>query len=185
MKYLSHILTAALASTLSACGGGSGSASGGPASPPPAAVNAVPTISVVEKTSISQDAVTEPIAFTVSDPESAASVLTLAVESSNAELIPSDAIRLSGNGESRAVVLAPSDGMAGTSTITLMATDAQGASAKQSFDVTVTSEQRSFQEMVGTAMGNEAETSGEQIVGFSWVDNPEEDDTAFDHMFTE
>jgi hypothetical protein len=188
MKYLSHILMAAVASTLTACGGGGGGGGSPPSGvtpPPPVAVNTAPTMSEMTKVSIAQNAVSEPTAFTVGDAESAASALTLTVESSNSELLPSDAITLAGNDESRTLVLAPTDGIAGTATVTLILSDAEGASTRQSFDVDVTSEQRSFPEMVTSAIGNEEDAEGEQIVGFNWVDDPEEDDAAFDQLFIE
>lgn len=169
---------AAIALTVAACGGGGGSSD---SAVPPAAANKAPTVSSVQGQSVAQDASSDVIAFSVSDPEATAVAVT--AESSNPEVISADGIQLQGNDEARALVLTPMEGAAGTSTVTLTATDAAGASTQQSFDVTVTSEQRSFREMVGTAIAHEAEAEGEQIVGYSWVDNPEDDETAFDHLF--
>ena len=139
----------------------------------------------MQSVSVAQDGVSEPIAFTVSDAQSPSSALTLTVESSAQELMPNEAIAIYGNDESRSLVLVPAEGAAGMVSITLMVTDQDGASARQSFDVTVTSEQRSFPEMVGSAIAKEEDTEGEQTVGYVWVDDPEEDDAAFDHLFTE
>jgi hypothetical protein len=186
MKYSSLLLATTVAVTLAACGGGGGgSESGMPAAPTPpaAAANSPPTISSVASQSIAQDAVSDPIAYEVSDSQLA--TVTMTADSSNPELIATDAISLTGNGGSRALMLTPTAGESGTAKVTLTATDAQGASSQQSFDVTVTSEQRSFREMVGAAYGKETETEGEQIVGYSWVDTAEDDEAAFDNLFTQ
>lgn len=184
---LSNLALAAFALSLTACGGGGGgsSASGPPvAAPPPPAVNTAPTIAdLAASQSVAQDSSSDLIAFNVSDAETPASALNVTVESSDPQLIAPEAILLSGNDTSRALLLTPADGMAGTSTVTITATDAQGLSTQQSVDVTVTSEQRSFKEMVGTAYAKGDDVEGEQITGYSWVDNPEDDDTAFDHLF--
>lgn len=185
MKHFSSctFAIAAFALALAGCGGGSGSSGSEVADPQAAAANTPPTISSVQSQSVAQDASSDVISFTVSDVESNAAAVAVTAESSNPELISVDGIQLSGNGASRALLLTPNDGAAGSSTVTLTATDAEGLSARQSFDVTVTAEERSFREMVDTAHAQEAESEGEQIVGYSWVDNPQDDDTAFDHLF--
>ena len=181
MKHPLRTLSPALLTlALAACGGGGSS---DPAVTPPAAANAPPTISTVQSKSVAQDASSDVVAFSVSDPE--ATAVSVTVESSNPEVISADGVQLQGNDASRGFVLTPMEGAAGTSTVTLIATDAQGLSTRQPFEVTVTSEQRSFREMVGTAHAQEAESEGEETAGYSWVDNPEDDETAFDHLFKE
>ncbi|MGH8178388.1 MAG: Ig-like domain-containing protein [Steroidobacter sp.] len=185
---LSNVALAAVALTLTACGGGGGSSGSGPpaAAPPPPAVNTAPTIANLSASqTVAQDASSEPTAFSVNDVESGASAVMVTAESSNPELISAHGVQLSGNDASRSLLLTPMEGVAGTSTVTITATDSAGLSTQQVVDVTVTSEQRSFREMVGTAYAKDDDVEGEQITGYSWVDNPEEDDTAFDHLFTE
>ena len=183
MKHSLRTLSpAVLTLALAACGGGGGS-SDPTVTEPPAAANAPPTISTVQSQSVAQDASSDVIAFSVSDAE--ASAVSVTVESSDPELISADGVQLQGNDASRGLVLIPIDGASGTSTVTLIATDAAGLSTRQSFEVAVTSEQRSFREMVGAAHAQEAESEGEEIAGYSWVDNPEDDETAFDHLFKE
>lgn len=176
---LRNLWTAMVALLLAACGGGGGGSAVN--QPPPTAANKPPVISAVDGQTVSQDASSDVIAFSVSDPE--ATAVSVTVESSDPEVISADGVQLQGNDGARSLVLTPVEGAAGKSTVTLVATDAAGVSARQTFDVTVTSEQRSFREMVGTAVAQEAESEGEQIVGYSWVDNPEDDETAFDHLF--
>lgn len=178
----------ALALTLAACGGGgsSGNDSPGAGNPPPAAANTAPKIGdLAASESIAQDASSPPLAFSVSDAEASASTVAVTVESSDAALISPEAVMLSGNDSSRALTVTPTEDMAGTSTITVTATDAEGLSTQQSIAVTVTSQQRSFPEMVGTAYAKDDEAEGEPVVGYSWVDESQDDETAYDYLFTE
>lgn len=178
----SAVAAVAFAMGIAGCGGGS-SNDQSTAVPPPTA-NAAPTISGLSATqTVAQDAISEPIVFSVSDAESAASAVDVSAESSNLELLPVEGMELSGNDTSRTLVLVPAAGVSGAATIMLTATDAAGMSTRQSFNVDVTSQQRSFKEMVGTAFSKGAETDGEQIVGSAWVDNPEDDEAAFDQLF--
>lgn len=183
MKHSSLLLVMTVAVALTACGGGGGGGGGdsaAPPPPPPSAANSPPTIASIGKQTIAQDAVSDPIAIAIGDAQSDA--ITLAAESSNLELFGEAGFALSGGDAARTLILTPTPGQSGTAQITLVATDAQGASTRQSFDVSVTSEQRSFREMVGTAFVRDTETDGEPIVGYSWVDTAEDDDTAFDTL---
>lgn len=180
---------AGFALALAACGGGGGGSSNqappGGNTPPPAA-NTAPTISSLSPDeSLAQDSSSEPIAFSVGDAESSGAGVTVTAESSNPELISAEGILVAGNDDSRSLMLTPTEGAAGAATITITATDSAGLSTRQALDVSVTSEQRSFREMVGTAFGQSADAQGESIVGYSWVDNPVDDPTAFDHLFDE
>jgi hypothetical protein len=188
MKSLSLVLLSAMSLTLVACGGGGG---GGyeqqSSSPPPspAAANTAPTVSAIANQTIKQDAVSDVIAFEVADAQSGPSALTVTVESSNAELVGPDALRVSGNAGARSIVLTPAVDMSGTATVTLIATDPEGLSTRQPFEVSVTTEQRSFREMVGTAYAQETDTDGESVVGYTWVDKAEDDEAAFDTLFVQ
>ncbi|MGH8241123.1 MAG: hypothetical protein ACREXP_29465 [Steroidobacteraceae bacterium] len=176
------LAAAGFALLLTACGGGS-SSDGVAANPPPAA-NTAPTIgNLASKLSVPQDSTSELVAFEVGDAESAPATIDVTVTSSDPQLIAPEAIVLAGNDTARSLRLMPVEGAAGTATITVTAADAQGMSTQQSVDVTVTSTQRSFIEMVDTAFAKQPESEAEETVGFGWVDNPEEDDTAFDHLF--
>lgn len=181
---------AGFALALAACGGGGGGGSSNEPPPggnaPPPVTNTAPTISSLPpEESFAQDASSEPIAFSVNDAESTAAGVTVTAESSNPELISTDGIQVAGNDDSRSLMLMPAAGAAGTATITITATDTAGLSTQQSLDVTVNSEQRSFREMVGTAFDQPLDAAGEEIAGYSWVDNPVDDPTAFDHLFAE
>ena len=185
MKYSSTLLLIAMSATLSACGGGGSGSGGAVTTPPPPASNSPPTVSAVQSQTIQQDAIGDPITFEVGDAQSGPSAVSLAAESSNSELIADAGISLAGDGASRTITLTPAAGIAGTTTLTLVASDQEGATTRQSFDVTVTSEQRSFREMVGTAFDQQEEGDGESIAGYSWVDTAEDDDAAFDNLLAE
>lgn len=176
------LLAIAISSVAIACGGGGGSS--GAAAPPPAS-NSAPTVSGLEDSvSIARDSSSEPVTFAVSDPQSSADAVNVTVTSSNADLLAPEAIELSGNAGARALVIRPADDMSGTATVTLTATDGQGLSSQKTLNVSVTSEERSFREMVNAAFGREGDAEAESTVGYSWVDNPENDETAFDSLLT-
>jgi hypothetical protein len=187
MKSSSLVLMATMGLTLAACGGGGGGSEPQGSAPPPspAAANTAPTISAVANQALKQDATSEVITFEIADAQTDPSGLTLAVESSNPELISVESVRVAGEAGTKSVLLIPTAGIAGTATVTLVATDPQGLSKRQAFEVSVTSEQRSFREMVGTAYAQDTDTEGESIVGYTWVDTAEDDEAAFDTLFAQ
>lgn len=176
------VVLGAVVAAIAGCSGGSSNGGEDPGAPP-AAVNTAPKISGLPSDhGIEQDSSSGPIAFEISDAESAASTVRVSVASSDPALIATEAIQLAGNGGAREILLTPVDGANGKSTVTISATDSAGVSTTQAMEVTVTSEQRSLREMIDTAYAKGPEAQGEETVGFSWVDNPQEE-TAFDHLF--
>lgn len=178
----SLVVLGAVAAMMGACSSGS---SGGPedSGTPPAAANTAPKISGLPATEgIGQDSSSAPIAFQISDAESPASALNVTVASSDPALISPQAVQLAGNAGARELLITPVGGATGTSTLTISATDSARVSTTQTIDVTVTGEQRSLREMIGTAYGKSPEAQAEETAGYAWVDNPQEE-TAFDHLF--
>ncbi len=79
---------------------------------------------------------TAPLAFTVSDAETAAGSLVLSASSSNPTLVNS--LLIGGSDENRTIVAAPEPGQVGTAIITIRAVDAGGKMTEASFELTVT-----------------------------------------------
>ena len=77
------------------------------------------------------------ISFTISDPESVASNLTVRATSSNPTLIPTNRIFLVGTTGARTVQLRPATNQHGSATITLTVSDPGGLSSSTDFDFTV------------------------------------------------
>ena len=180
------LLLAVTVSGLAACGGGGSSTGSVPPAGPPAAANTAPTITgLTGSLIIAMDSSNEPVAFNVADAESPADAVKVTVTSSNSQLFAPDAIQLSGNAGERALLLRPAEGGAGTSAVTITATDAQGLSVQRTLDVSVTSEERSFHAMVDSAFARAEDAAAENTVGYNWVDNPEDDDTSFDRLLSE
>jgi hypothetical protein len=99
-------------------------------------VNTPPTITSIAGQFIAQDTVAGPIAFTVSDTETAATSLIVTAGSSDQTLVPDASIALGGSGASRTVTVTPATGQLGTATITLTVSDGT-ASTNTSFVLTV------------------------------------------------
>lgn len=102
-------------------------------------VNGTPTISAIDDQTIDEDAATDALPFTVSDPESSASLLTVSGSSSNTTLVPNGNIVVSGSGSSRVVVVTPAANQFGSATITLTVSDGTTA-ASESFTLLVSAE---------------------------------------------
>jgi hypothetical protein len=99
-------------------------------------VNDSPTISTVGDLTITVNASTGPINFTVGDLESGGA-LTVTGNSSNLALVPEANIVLDGSAANRTVTIAPATGQTGTALITLTVSDGQGGTAQSAFRLVV------------------------------------------------
>jgi hypothetical protein len=102
--------------------------------------NDSPTITGIEPQTVSEDGVVGPIAFSVSDLETAAGSLSLAATSSNVSLVPVGRVVFGGSGGNRTVTVTPVSNRSGTARVTITVTDGGGAETSTSFDVTVIEE---------------------------------------------
>jgi hypothetical protein len=173
----------ALASMAAGCGGGGGGGGSGSGNPPPASSNKAPTITgLVTSQAIAQDELSDLLAFTVGDAESPVSDITLTATTSSSELIDQDGLQISGNGANRMLSIAPAGGASGSAIVTVTATDPSGASSTAKVNVTVSSGQRSFTEVVATAFVKSMDDEAERVSGYSLVDDTNEDPNVFDYL---
>ncbi len=100
--------------------------------------NDAPTISDVANQTINEDANTGALAVTISDPETAASSLTMSGSSSNTTLIPNANIVFGGSNGARTVTVTPAANQFGTATITIGVNDGTHTT-QDTFTVTVNS----------------------------------------------
>jgi hypothetical protein len=97
--------------------------------------NAPPTISVIAGQSIDEDTSSGLIAFTVADPQSAATTLRVIATSANAALIPASGLSLAGTGSERSLRITPNRDAYGDTTVTVRVSDGIAAATRT---VTVT-----------------------------------------------
>ncbi|MBI4325792.1 MAG: tandem-95 repeat protein, partial [Chloroflexi bacterium] len=102
------------------------------------AVNDAPVFSLIDDQTTFDGTPTAPIAFTVSDAETAAVDLILSVSSSNPSLVSNPNIVLSGGGNDWQVQVRPTAGQLGSTIITLSALDPDGGRGNRTFVLTVT-----------------------------------------------
>jgi len=101
--------------------------------PPP---NSPPSISTIPDQSLSKNRPSDPIPFTVSDMDSSADALQLAVSSSNPMVVPSAGLTLAGSDGNRTLMIDSANGETGVSLVTLTVTDGSSTTS-MSFVVTV------------------------------------------------
>jgi hemin uptake protein HemP len=103
-------------------------------------INEMPDISAsIANHTISEDAIADSIAFTVTDPESEPCGMAITITSSNTTLFPSSSFSYTCNDNSYTITATPVLNKYGMATITILMTDAGGLTASNSFDLTVTS----------------------------------------------
>jgi len=102
------------------------------------AVNDPPSLSSISDQSTVEDTPTASIPFTVGDVETSAGSLSVSGVSANPTLVPAQNIVFGGSASNRTVRLTPATNQFGTALITVTVTDPGGASASQSFLLTVT-----------------------------------------------
>ena len=101
-------------------------------------VNDTPVISSVADQMISRNAATPPLAFTVTDSQTAPASLIVTATSSNPALVPNSNLVLGGSGSNRTVTVTPVANQTGYASITLAVSDGT-LSSSTAFLLTVTS----------------------------------------------
>jgi len=129
-----YLLTSVLLG-LTACSGGGGSDSSSDTTAP-SANNIAPTIADTADTSIAFNS-TLSLSIALADADTNSGNLSLSGSSSNSSLLNDSGIVVSGSGSMRTVVLTPTVGKSGSSTITLTVNDNAGGSAQDRFVLTV------------------------------------------------
>ena len=99
--------------------------------------NQSPSLTPISNQTVSEGVSTGPLAFAVSDRETVESGLTVRTVSSNPSLLPTNNILITGGGPERLLVATPVANKSGVAMITVIATDAMGASASNSFIIGV------------------------------------------------
>lgn len=96
-----------------------------------------PTISAFANRTIDEDSDTGPIAFTVQDFDTPAGTLLLTGYSTNPSLVAPSGLTFGGSGQNRTVVVHPGTNQSGTALVSIVVQDTTGASATNSFTLTV------------------------------------------------
>lgn len=173
-------LLAGVALALVACAGGGGSGPATTVVPPPPTVNQAPMIAGLGNRIVDQDGSAQ-IGFSVSDPESSPAELRLRVETSNSALFGADSLAVTGATAERVLTLRPTEDLAGRATVTVVATDPQGASSQQTFAVDVIAVPTSVVALTNDTFARDNLDTPQAVTGKTFpasVDDP----TAFDTL---
>lgn len=100
------------------------------------APNLPPTISTIANQNGTNNQATGPLSFTIGDPDTAVSSLTVSATSGNQAVIPNANLVLGGSGQSRTIKLTPASGATGSSAITVSVNDG-ATTTSTSFTFTV------------------------------------------------
>ncbi len=101
------------------------------------APNTAPTITDIPNRTVAFGNSTGPITFAIGDAQTSASLLTLAVSSTNTALVPLGNITLGGGGSNRTITVQPAPNQSGVATVTVTVSDG-ALTASDSFVLTVT-----------------------------------------------
>jgi len=102
-------------------------------------VNSPPFISTLADQIINEDTSTGPLGFTIRDLETAASALVFTARSSNPGLVANSSLVYGGSGSNRTLSIFPLTNQFGAATISVQVSDADGATNRTSFLLTVNS----------------------------------------------
>lgn len=127
----------------------------------PPQVNTAPAISAIGDRAVPVNGSSGPIAFTISDAETAAANLTLSTSSSNPSLMPESRITLGGSGKNRTVTLRPVSNKSGTTSIRITVSDGK-LSRSTTFTVKV-APAFSYTDVGGPAIAGSHTVSGSTI----------------------
>ncbi|MEM7276840.1 MAG: hypothetical protein AAF385_01840 [Pseudomonadota bacterium] len=153
-------------SLLAACSGGSGD--NGPIA------NQAPTVSSIPATKAVANTASQPIAFSVSDEDVRS--LTLTVSSDRPDVVPDDAIQVSGTGTTRELTITPVIDTTGDAVISIIAEDSGGLGASSSFVFTVDPEQKSMQQFARSTFSETEDDDPSLINAVEFAQDADDDD---------
>lgn len=139
-----------------------------------------PEISSIGNQSIDQDTSTAALAFTVSDNETAAAQLQVAVTSSNPTLIPQAGLTLAGSGGARTLLVTPASDQSGTAQITITVTDSSGQQTQTQFVLTVRDTRVAFSQYSLTAFNLAVDAEPIDVGATKFVYDNDDQEDAYD-----
>lgn len=166
--YLGAALIAVTTLVVAACSGGRHR---GDMAPPNG--NTAPVISAIPDGSVDQDTPVE-IAFGVTDRESDVGALQVAASADSGSVFPADGLALGGSGATRTLTLTPLEAATGGTSITVIVTDPQGASATRTFRVEVNARTASIRDV---ALATFAKAEGDEpttVNGFTFAQDADD-----------
>lgn len=140
------------------------------------APNGAPAITAIPDQSISANVQSMAIQFSVIDENPGQ--LSFDVLSDNPDLVPADALELTGSSNPFALTATPVIDLLGDTLITVIATDTAGLSDSSTFRLTVTPQQLSLQQFTRTTFATNPNGDAERINAVEFNDDAENDDFA-------
>ena len=184
MKRLRLIACAAVVVALCVTSCSSSDSGRGSVVSPPQSGNQAPTIAGLSATTIDANA-SKTLTIRVTDAESPAADIDLAVAAADPALLPPERIELSGTGTHRSVTLTPSSDASGSTAVTVTATDPEGATSSSVIDVSVVSEPTSTRSLTADVFSKAEDSEPMELTGKGFIPDSADDPTAFDALINQ
>ena len=175
MKHIKTLSALAMvAAAITGCSGGADSG-GMP-------VQQAPQILGPVTAELDQDTTSQALGFKITDNDTAADLLQIAVSSANTELIPTQGLRIEGTGADRALRITPAAEAVGTTTVTITARDLSGLMTTASLSVQVNPVLVSFRSLTNEAFAKPETADESRVFGVTVQSDVDNDENAFDSL---
>ena len=142
--------------------------------PTPPMGNMAPAVSAIANVTASQDSIVGPVAFGITDDTTPANTLKVTTVLDGNAVFPADGVVIGGDGATRSVTLTPLEASTGTTTVTIVVTDAQGGVTGRAFTVTLNARAASIRDSVNSTFAKGEGDAPTSLNGFTFAQDADD-----------